>query len=573
MTEPVAATGFIEALRILLGALPARRRTQLWLLNLLALATAAADMALVASAMLFLAAVADQPLPPLLAGLVGDPGATRAVELAAIAFAASAVAANGLRLLQLKFSETYVANVAHELTVEVQRRVLAQPYAYHAAHHSSELLASLETAGQLAFNVVRPWLQAFAAVATGLAILALLVSLDPLPALAAVCVLALFYLVVARLSARRLAANSALLGQAYGERIRKVQEGLGAIRDLKIDHLECVQVEEFRAADARYARASASTIFIAAAPRFVIEAGAILLVAVLAVLLGRQGASNTLVLLGGIGIGGLRLLPLLQSAYRGWATMAASRTIIGQVTRLLRLPMPAGDESEADPLPFRQSITLDAIGFTYATRDTPALQEISFVIGHGERIALVGETGSGKSTLADIVMGLLEPRQGAIAVDGVAVGSDNVRAWQRNIAHVSQGVFLLDASIARNIAFSSAGETVDLDRVRRAAKAAAIDEFVAGLPEGYETQIGEGGVRLSGGQRQRIAIARALYKDAPVLVLDEATNALDEATEARVLANIFADKQRTILVIAHRPSALRVCGQSIRLAGGRLVDS
>lgn len=564
MTEPVAATGYIGALRILLGALPERRRSQLWLLNLLALATAAADMALVASAMLFLAAVAGQPLPPLLAGLFGESGAGQAVELAAFAFAASAIAANGLRLLQLRFGEAYVAAVAHELTVEVQRRVLAQPYAYHAAHHSSELLASLETAGQLAFNVLRPWLQAVAAMATGVAILALLVGLDPLPALAAVVVLALFYFIVARLSARRLAANSTFLGQAYGERIRKVQEGLGAIRDLKIDHLERVQVEDFRAADARFARASASTIFIAGAPRFVIEAGAILLVAALAVLLARQGATNTLVLLGGIGIGGLRLLPLLQAAYRGWATMAASRAIIDQVTRLLRLPLPTEDEIQAEPLPFRQSIRLDSICFTYAAREAPALQDISFEMVRGERIALVGETGSGKSTLADIIMGLLEPNEGAVSVDGMAIGTDNVRAWQRNIAHVSQSVFLLDASIARNIAFSSAGDAVDMDRVQRAAKAAAIDDFIASLPESYETEVGEGGVRLSGGQRQRIAIARALYKDAPVLILDEATNALDEATEARVLANIFADKQRTILSL---PIVRRPCGPAAEPSG------
>lgn len=571
MPEPAAATGFVEALRTLLGALPARRRTQLWRLNLLTLANAAADMALVASAMLFLAAVSGQALPAPLAHLVGDFGAGGAVDFAAFAFAASALAANGLRLLQLKFSEAYVAGVAHELTVEVQRRVLAQPYAYHAGHHSSELLASLETAGQLAYNVIRPWLQAFAAVATGGAILALLVSLDPLPALAAVAALALFYLLVARLAARRLAANSEILGQAYGERIRKVQEGLGAIRDLKIDHLERAQVEDFRLADARYATASASTAFIAGAPRFIIEAGAILLVAGLAAVLARQDATNVLVLIGGIGVGGLRLLPLLQSAYRGWATMAASRAIIGQVTALLRLPIPAEDDLDADSLPFHQSIKLENVGFSYAGRKAPALQGIGFEIRRGERTAFAGETGSGKSTLADIVMGLLPPDQGTIAVDGIPIGPGNVRAWQRNLAHVSQHVFLLDASMARNIAFSSSGKPADMDRVRQAAEAAAIGEFIAALPDGFDTTVGEGGVRLSGGQRQRIAIARALYKDAPVLVLDEATNALDEDTEARVLANIFADRQRTVLVVAHRPSALRACDRILRISGGRLV--
>lgn len=570
MAEEAAAAGLTGALRTLLAALPARRRRQLWLLNLLTLANAAADMAMVAAAMLFLAAVAGQALPAALAGWLPDVGPDQRIAQAALAFALAALGANLVRLLHLRLSEAYAAAVAHELTVEVQRRVLAQPYAFHARHRSSELLASLETAGALAFNLIRPLLQTFAAVATSAAILALLASLAPLPALAAVVILAVLYLAVARLAARRLAANSDEAAQAFGERIRKVQEGLGAIRDLKIDHLERAQLEDFRLADARYMRASASTAFIAAAPRYVIEVGAVLLVAAIALVMARRGDSDSLVLLGGIAVGGLRLLPLLQSAYRSWAYMTASRAIIGQVTAMLRLPV-HDEEDQAEPLPFRQAMRLDRVSFSYEGRRQPALRDISLDIRSGERIAIAGATGSGKSTLADVLMGLLLPDEGTIAVDGHRLSAGNVRAWQRNIAHVSQSVFLLDDSIARNIAFSQAGEPVDLARVRRAAEAAGIADFIDSLPDGFATSAGERGIRLSGGQRQRIAIARALYKRASVLVLDEATNALDEDTEARVLANIFADPDLTILVIAHRPSALANCDRTIHLGEGRII--
>ena len=561
-------------LRTLLGAMSARHRRRFWLLTLLTLANAAADLALVASSIWFLAALAGgEALPAFLAGRLPFIDSNRAVHSAALLFAGSALAANLLRLLHLRLSEDLVAGVAHELTVELQRRVFAQPYDYHVRHHSSEVLASLETGRQLAFVILHQWLQTIAALATGLALLVLLFWIDPLPAIVALALLGFLYLAVAKLAGGRLSRNSAILGRAYAERIGKVQESLGAIRDLKIDHSERAELEDFRQADARFAAATASTTFIAGAPRFVIEAGAILLVAVLAVWLTAGGADSALPLIGGMAVGGIRLLPLLQMAYRSWASLAANRAIFGQVEALLRLPAPNYVDQAVRPMAFQAAVSLDDVTFRYPGRTDPVLSGLSMTIGHGDRVALVGDTGSGKSTLADILMGLLRPQQGQVAVDGVLLDESNLAAWQRNIAHVSQSIFLADASIARNIAFSVADGPVDMDRVRRAAHAARILDFVDSLPEGFETGVGERGVRLSGGQRQRIGIARALYKGAPFLVLDEATNALDQDTEREVLANIFADRSRTIVVIGHRPSAVELCGRVFKLAEGRLVEA
>ena len=560
-------------MRLLLGALSPRRRQQLGWLTLLTIVNAAADLLFVASAMLLLAAFAGGPGPalpsPLHEWLRSSPGRLDVAQ-AALLFGASALAANGVRLLYLWLSEKYVARVTHELSVEVQRRVLAQPYDYHVRHHSSTLVAALEKVQVLAFNFLHQWLEGVAGFTTGGAILALLISVDPLPAIATFAGLAAFYLVIARLSGRRLATNSARVGTAYDERVRTVQEGLGAIRDLILDHAQGAQLAEFRDADQRLASAQASTRIVAAAPRFIVEAGAILLLAALAASLAPRGSA--LVLVGGLALGGMRVLPLLQSAYRSWANLTANRAIIGDVLQLLSLPVPNADGQPVAPLPFQRSIRLDAVAFRYPERPQPALEGITVEIQRGQRLALVGETGSGKSTLADLIMGLLTPDSGSILIDGAPLDPANLRAWQRNIAHVSQSIFLADASIARNIAFSVPDEPADLTRVRQAAETAEIAEFIETLPNGYETTVGERGARLSGGQRQRIAIARALYKGAPLLVLDEATNALDEETETRVLGNLFADRQLTILLIAHRPSALRHCDQFIRLRDGRVVE-
>lgn len=574
MAEAAAPAGFFQPLRTLIDAMSAGHRRRLWLLSLLTLANAAADVALVASSIWFLAALAGgEALPAFLTRWLPGVEGGRPIEPAAVLFAGSALVANLLRLLNLRLSENLVADVAHELTVELQRRVFAQPYDYHVRHHSSEVLAALETGRQLALHLLHQWLQSIAALATGLALLVLLFLIDPLPALVALALLGLFYLAVARTAAQRLSRNSDMLGRAYGERIGKIQESLGAIRDLKIDHSESAQLDDFRRADARFARATASTAFIAGAPRFVIEAGAILLVAVLAIWLTAGGAGTALPLIGGMAVGGIRLLPLLQTAYRSWASMAGNRAIFGQVEALLGLPMPKAAGAPVQPMPFREAIRLDNVSFCYPGRTDPVLQGCSMTIDRGSRVALVGETGSGKSTLADILMGLLRPQQGQIVADGVALDDSNLPAWQRNIAHVSQSIFLADASIARNIAFSVADSPIDMDRVRLAAKAARILDFINSLPEGLDTQVGERGVRLSGGQRQRIAIARALYNDAPFLVLDEATNALDERTEANVLASLFADASRTILIIAHRISAIALCDKVVKLDSGRVVDS
>jgi ATP-binding cassette, subfamily B, bacterial PglK len=530
---------------------------------------------MVAAAMLFLTALAVQSgaaLPPFFAGWLGSLPPSRQVAVAALAFAGSAVAANLVRILFLRLSEKFTAYVAHELTMAVHSRVFAQPYDYHVRHHSSELLGSLEAVQLLAFNLIHQWLQSVAALATGVAFAWLLVAIDPLPAMAAFAVLGLFYLLVARLASRQLRWNSGVVGRAYGERIRKVQESLGAIRDLKIDHSESAQLEDLRQANARYAEASASTAFIAGSPRFVIEGGAVLLIAALAALLSSKGDGGALLLVGGIALGGLRLLPLLQQAYRSWAMTAANRGIMAQVVELLSLPMPDDRSHSVTPLALRASVSLEHISYRYPERAEPALEYVTLEIERGSRVALVGETGSGKSTLADVTMGLLRPHSGVVRVDGTVLGEDRIRDWQANIAHVSQSVFIADASIARNIGFSVPESCLDMARVRAAATRAEIAEFIGSLPDGYETVVGERGVRLSGGQRQRIALARAIYKDAPFMVLDEATNALDEETESKVLANLFADRTRTILVIAHRPSAVAHCDKVVKLAGGSVAD-
>jgi ATP-binding cassette subfamily B protein len=554
-------------LRQLFDAITKARRRHLTAVFALMLLGAAAEVAVIGGVIPFLAMLTGQARAP--AGLLA---ALPAAPAAVVLFLAAVFAASAIRLQLARSSQRFSAGLAHDLAMETQRRILAQPYSFHIQRHSSEMVASLEKVHLVAFGVVQQALTTLVAMVVGLVILLFLMVVAPLASLVAFASLGLVYALISTVARRRFASFSDVFGSAYDERVKLVQESLGGIRDLIIDQSQPAYLESFRRVDRRFTRSLADSIFLAGLPRYLIEPAAVAVVAGLAILLsGREGGLNAAIpALGAIALGGLRMLPLMQQAFGGWASIASNRAVVGQVLELLRLPV-REEGPAAAPLPFNHAIAVREVSFTYPGRAEPALAEITLTIARGEWVALVGDTGSGKSTLADLLMGLLIPDRGAVEIDGIPLDIDHVGRWQRNVAHVSQSLFLADASIARNIAFGAPDEPLDLDRVRQAAAHAEIAEFIETLPGGFETLAGERGTRLSGGQRQRIALARALYKRAPLLVLDEATNALDEAVEARILDNLRADKERTVLVIGHRQSALRHCDRVVRLSRGRIA--
>jgi ATP-binding cassette, subfamily B, bacterial PglK len=565
--------GFFGALRQLHASLTPRRRRQFYWVLALMLAAAVAEVAVVGSVVPFLSLLSGDSGTGMLEDIAASIEPQRRMGLLAALFIAAVLVASAIRLQLAWSNQRFVTGVGHDLAVEIQRRILLQPYPFHVQRSTSESIASLDKIQVLVFGVLQQAMLTAVAAIMGLFILALLLAIDPFAALAAFGSLALFYLLISRLTAARLARNSEVLGTAYDQRVRIIQESLGGIRDLIIDRTQPLYLDEFRKVDRRFARAEAATMFIAGAPRYVIEAVALMFIAGLAIVLaGRDGGlGRALPVLGALALAGLRLLPLLQQAFSSWATMAANRSVIGQVLETLRLPVANDSGPTLEPLPFEQSIELDQVAFTYRGRKDAAIDRVTLSIPRGARIALVGKTGSGKSTLADLIMGLLEPDQGRIMVDGRLLAGASIGSWQASIAHVPQSIFLADASIARNIGFSVAEAEIDMDRVREAASIAELGEFVSSLPEGFDTKVGERGVRLSGGQRQRLGIARALYKKAPLLILDEATNALDRDTEAAVLRNLMGEKDRTILIIAHRESTVAGCDQVIRLDKGGIV--
>lgn len=555
-----------------------RRRQFYWLIALMAVG-AIAELATIGSVVPFVSLLANP------AGFARfrwmDFGAALGLDplaAGAVLFASLVVVAGAIRL-QLAWSvQNFSYLLGHEIMIAIQRRVLLQPYRFHIQQNTSTLLAAIEKVEVLVFDVLLPTMQALAATVLAIFIIAALVWIDPFIALVAASASAALYLLVSAAARKRLAENSDAIGRSYNERMKIAQESLGSIRDVIIDGTQDAYVRLFERIDLQLCIARANTAFLASAPRFMIETVGILVIAAIAVAGAQRegGLAGALPVLGAIAFGAQRLLPLLQQIYHSWSTASGYVSVVGQTAELLRLPVePSGRAAGAvRPLPLRDRITVEDVSFAYPTRRGSALADVSFEIPAGSAIALVGETGSGKSTLADILMGLLEPDDGRICIDGTRLTNANRPRWQRSIAHVPQSIFLADTSIARNIALALGDEPVDLAQVIDAARKAQLNSFIQSLPDGYETVIGERGIRLSGGQRQRLGLARAIYKRAPVLVLDEATSGLDEATEAAVIDSLdeLRKQGRTIIIIAHRRSTIARVDLVVTLEKGRIAS-
>ena len=576
--------GLRSGLRELYGTLTPQRRRQFYFVLVLMFAGALAELATIGAVLPFLSLLADPGrigrIPALAAAFNAVGAVTNSERLlaATVLFIVLAIIAALVRLQLTWSSQNFIFRLGHELAVNIQRRILFQPYTFHINQNTSTLVASLEKVGTLVYYVLLQLMQAAIAVIISIFIIAALIYVDPFTALVSAAAFGLIYLLVSTLMRRRLDRNSDVIGATWDERVKIVQESLGGIRDVIIDSSQPVYLEAFRKIDDRFSNAKTNTAFIGAAPRFIIESLGMSLIAILAIVMAaRQGGlAAALPILGALALGAQRLLPMLQQIYVSWSVAVGNQSLINQVLELVRLPV---DEETAQaeqvaPLPFRRHIRLENVSFAYPSRRVSAVDDISFEIGRGQRMALIGKTGSGKSTLADLLMGLLEPIDGRIVVDGVSLTRENRRNWQRSIAHVPQAIFLADASIARNIALGVPAERIDTERVIEAAKKAQLDEFVRSLPEGYDSFVGERGIRLSGGQRQRLGIARAIYKQAPVLVLDEATSALDDATESDVMRALdqLGEEGRTIILIAHRLSTISRADFVVRLENGRLVE-
>jgi ATP-binding cassette subfamily B protein len=513
-------------------------------------------------------------LRPLL-GVLHIDTAQRLVLALAIGFIATQVFGNGLALLVLHVRYKLAGRVAAAISSQAYYASLHQSFSFYSRQHSSALIQTLiGDTDQVCFGLLMPGFDLISNAILTPFLIFTLVLISWQIAIGSALILGISYFLIFRSRQQLLKLNGQLMTNSNQAKVQVIQESIGGIRELLLDHSQPFFHQLYNERENTLRYAFATNMIIANSPTPIIETIVLSSIAILALSLGRGGDFSQVVpVLGSLSLGAKRLLPALQSVFGNLANVQGAQASLSRLLLSLDRPIdPLMQQPLPPPVGVDRELRLSEVWFRYDEGGDWVLRGLDLTIAAKTTVAFVGSTGSGKSTTADLILGLLSPQRGQVLVDGVPLQGQRLMQWQAAIAHVPQQIYLRDGSLASNIAFGLPEEEIDFLQVRKAAKLAQIHEFIEGLPAGYETYVGEQGVRLSGGQRQRIGIARALYKNASIIVFDEATSALDNATEREVMAAIEGlGGQFTIILIAHRLSTVERCDLVIELDQGRVV--
>lgn len=563
------------------GHLSPRRQLQFWSLLGLILISAGAEIVSLGAVLPFLGVLTtpDRVFGIPLVKAIGEAlGARTAGDLLwpiTIGFIGAAIVAGVLRILLSWCSTRFAFGTITEIGLEVYRRTLYQPYPVLTARNSSEVISAITIKVSHTANVLQQLVILVSSAVLLVTIAALLIAIDSTIAMLAAVGFGVIYALVTVMFRKRLRQNAQRVARESDKLVQTLQEGLGAIRDVLLNGTQPFYCDIYHRTDSQLRQAQGNSVIIGTSPRYAIEALGIGLIAILAYGMSLQagGLASALPVLGALALGAQRLLPVLQQGYAAWAGITGGQESLADTLEFLDQPLPSEAlRSDPAPLSFAQDIIVEAVRFRYHSDQPWLLDNVNLKILKGMRVGVVGSTGSGKSTLLDLLMGLIDPLEGRILVDGQPITGERRRPWQRAIAHVPQQIYLADTTFASNIAFGVPLQEIDLDRVRQVAMQARIADFIESQPRGYETVVGERGVFLSGGQRQRLGVARALYRQAAILIFDEATSALDTVTEQAVMDSIEAlDRSVTVVMIAHRLTTVKRCDVIFELGHGHVV--
>lgn len=473
--------------------------------------------------------------------------------------------------LLLKFA--YIQ--AHLLGLRVFKNYLNQSYEFHLSQNSS-MLTNIVTSEipQLVNGVFVPLLRAFGRFVTALLIILMLILLDPYVALIMALLLGLAYMGVYRFLKKKINKLGRERESMGASRFKYLSEASGGIKEVKLMGKEQSFINQFVIPSERFAYGQAHNVIIGDLPKYFLEVIAFGgIISLVLFLIASKGTTQAIALVSLYAFAGYKLMPALQEIFSSLTKVRFYYPIVELVRKHLGEMKEFSHEKDIDtsePLVLKKCIEIRDLSFKYSNSDKMILKNVNLKVRSNTTVGVIGSTGSGKTTLIDLILGLLIPSSGEIIIDGKVLSNSNIRLWQSQIGYVPQVIYLTDDTIESNIAFGVPKNEIDLGKVKKACELAQIAQFIENeLTLGYQTIVGERGVRLSGGQRQRLGVARALYHNPSLIVFDEATSALDNETEKALMDSIEnLSGKKTIIMIAHRLSTIEKADQVIKLDKG-----
>jgi len=475
-----------------------------------------------------------------------------------------------LAWVQARFLYGLQSNVSERLYAGY----LSQPYTFHLQNNSAQLIRNAIGQVSAMTSVVQQGMVLITETLVLVGISVLLVLVEPVGAIVVIGIFGLIGLLFYRLTRNRLLRWGEERQYHEGKRIQHLQQGLGGVKEVILYGREGDFIDQYRLHNTSSARVGKRHYILQSLPRLWLEllaVGGLALLVIVSIYRGKP-LDSLLPTLGLFAAAAFRLMPSANRIIGAIQNIRYAMPVVDTLSSELHSLEKREASAHRKPLPLKHKLELENISFSYPSSERPALRNINISIWHGESVGIIGGSGAGKSSLVDVILGLLEPFSGRIQIDNSDIRK-HLRDWQDQIGYVPQSIFLTDDTLCRNIAFGLPDKKIDEKQVWHVIRAAQLESFIDDLPEGINTMVGERGVRLSGGQRQRIGIARALYHDPSVLVLDEATSSLDIETERKVMDAVKAlQGDKTIIIVAHRLSTVEHCDKLYRLENGRVVD-
>jgi ATP-binding cassette, subfamily B, bacterial PglK len=506
--------------------------------------------------------------------LLGNPSHERLVVFAMLALVGVYIVKVSFLIFLTWMQARFISWLNVDFSLRLFTGYLRQPFNFHLQRNSAELIRNAVNQVSQMTGAIHSYMLITTEFLVVLGIFVLMIVVEPVSALLVTSVLSLASWGFYRFTKARIKRWGEEFQGHEKLRLQYLREGLGAAKDVKLLGREKNFIDQYQISNLGSAEIAKNRTTLAALPRLWLELLGVtgIVATVLLMIAQNKPMASLMPALGLFVVAAFRLMPSANRLLNATQSVRFSSPAFNNLYKEFSLLKEVEYPKKFSPLPFKKLLALEGVDFCYPSTEVLVLKEISLSIRQGESVGLIGGTGAGKSTLVDIILGLLVPAGVAVRVDGVDIRT-NLRGWQDKIGYVPQHIFLTDDTIRRNIAFGLSADNIDETAIWSSLRAAQLEQFVNSLPEGLDTMIGECGVRLSGGQRQRIGIARALYHDPSVLVLDEATSSLDTATERGFMDAVCALKgDKTLIIVAHRLSTVEHCDYLYRIEGGRIVE-